>query len=139
MNPITLYNKETGKPSRFRSYKEAARSLGVDYQMFRLAVLQDKDILGYTTIRRRCRCDYVCDENSEQWQELDVPHTAMIDGVRFVAVKRKDKTKCTECDIYKLDPPKTAFHYPLCYEQKCGAKLIVDICSKFKCIWKRKR
>ena len=55
MNPITLYNKETGKPSRFRSYKEAARSLGVDYQMFRLAVLQDKDIIGYTTIRRRCR------------------------------------------------------------------------------------
>ena len=29
--------------------------------------------------------------------------------------------------------------YPLCYDYNCGTHKIVDICSRYKCIWKRKR
>ena len=139
MKQVILFHKQTRERLVFSSLKEASEKLDVKYQKLRY------DLLTYGE-----HGDYVVDEKPVKYEpdeqeydtpriELDVPHYANINGKEFVAVKCSDKTNCTKCDIFKLAPPLSMMQYPLCYEYNCGTHKIVDICSKYKCIWKRKK
>lgn len=140
MTPVHLYNEEKDDELDFKSLKEAALFLGVPYQNLYIAFKRGIKCNGYAvTLGSHKRAHSVMMEYDVPREELDIPHYANIDGKGFVAVKCTDKTKCTECDIYKLQPPRTMIQYPLCYDYNCGTHKIVDVCSKYKCIWKRKR
>lgn len=135
MTPAHLFNPDTGEELTFKSLKQAADHIGVAYISIYQAIKRGRKCKGYivTTV------GYEMMEYDVPREELDIPHYARIEGKEFVAVKCPNKTNCTECDIYKLDPPKSMVQSPLCYEYNCGTHKIVDICSRYKCIWKRKR
>lgn len=136
MTPTYLYDEGTKEELKFNSITEAAKYLGVPYQRLLVAVKKGMKCHGYiVSIMSKKRVEMKYDLPRE---ELDIPHYATIDGKEFVAVKCTDKTNCTKCDIFKLDPPWSMMQSPLCYEHNCGNRKIVDICARYKCIWKRK-
>ena len=138
MTPTYLYDEKTDKELHFDSLTEAAKFLGVPYQRLHLAVRTGMKCHGYSVSimsKKRKKVEMVYDVPR---QELDIPHYATIEGKSFVAVKCPDKTNCTKCDIFKLAPPRSMMQSPLCYEYNCGTHKIVDVCSRYKCIWKRK-
>lgn len=140
MTPVHLYNEETNEEMDFNSLKEAADFIGVRYTNLWTAFKRGKKVHGYyVTYESHKRTPRVNMEYDLPREELDIPHYARIDGKEFVAVKCPDKTNCTKCDIYKLDPPLSMMQSPLCYEYNCGTHKIVDVCSRYKCIWKRKK
>ena len=140
MTPVHLYNEEKNEELDFKSLKEAANFLGVQYQNLYTAFKRGLKCHMYTvTLESHKRAHSEMMEYDVPREELDIPHYANIGGKEFVAVKCANKTNCTACDIYKLDPPLSMIQSPLCYEYNCGTHKIVDICSRYKCIWKRKR
>lgn len=134
MKAIILYNTLTKQKLSFRSLAIAARTLGIKY-----------GILRYDLMTRGAHGNYILSDDKadaeldHQRVELHYPYSATINGKQFVAVKCNDKTHCTKCDIYKLDPPSSWIQSPLCYEHTCGKRKIVDICARYKCIWRRKK
>ena len=142
MRPVRLFDEETGQSFDFKSIADAARFLKVEYQELQHAFIWGRKCNGYDVTRPIPReVSNVEDEIESDMprQELDTHHYARIGNKEFVAVKCEDKTNCTKCDIYKLAPPPSMIQSPLCYEYNCGTHKIVDICAKYKCIWKRKK
>ena len=137
MKAVVLYHKHSRERLEFSSIKKAADALGVKYQKLRYDLLTYGEYGNYILSDSETQVDDEIESDSPRI-ELDNPHYATIDGKEFVAVKCTDKTNCTVCDIYKLNPPLSMIQYPLCYEYNCGTHKIVDICAKYKCIWKRK-
>ena len=138
MKATVLYNKHTRERLVFPSMWKAAEALGVKYQKLRHDLMTYGEHGDYVLSEPLTKEKVVDMERDLPRQELDFPHYATINGKKFVAIKCTDKTNCTACDIYKLDPPLSMMQSPLCYEYNCGHHKIVDICSKYKCIWKRK-
>lgn len=139
MNPVFLYNEKTGFEKEYPSVRVAARTLGVDYQELTRIMKNEGTLGGYLVRPFSVKSKHVNMEYDIPRKELDIPHYAKIDGKTFTAVKCEDKTNCTECDIFKLKPPLSMANSPLCYDYNCGTHKIVDVCSRYKCIWKRKR
>ena len=137
MRPVFLYDEKTKAERGFKSLKDAADFLGVKYQNLYTAFKRGVKCNGYI-VAPECH-KKVAMEFDIPREELDTPHYARIDGKEFVAVKCTDKTNCLGCDIYKLAPPRNMAQSPLCYEYNCGTHKIVDVCARYKCIWKRKR
>ena len=139
MKQVVLFHKRTRESLVFPSLKEAAETLGVKYQKLRYDLLTYGEYGDYVVSENSVKAEPDEQEYDSPRIELDVPHYANINGKEFVAVKCSDKTNCTKCDIFKLNPPLSMIQSPLCYEYNCGTHKIVDICSKYKCIWKRKK
>lgn len=139
MNAVFLYNEKTGYEKEYPSLSEASRVLGIPRQQIYYAMKSGKELYGYLVRTFSVNPERVNMEHDLPREELDIPHYATIEGKHFTAVKCDNKTNCTKCDIYKLEPPKSMMQSPLCYEYNCGTHKIVDICSRYKCIWKRKR
>lgn len=142
MRNVYLRNVKTGEELGFPSFAKATKAIGVPYNKLRIAYISDVECNGYVKASNKVpmteesRVEF---ESDPPRVELDIPHYATINGEKFVVVKCTDKTNCTKCDIFKLDPPMSMIQSPLCYEYNCGTHKIVDVCSRYKCIWKRKR
>ena len=134
-----LYNDVSGYEKEYQSVSEAARILGIPRSQLEYAMRSGKKLCGYLIRSFSVHSKEVKISNDPVRIELDIPHYATIEGKHFVAVKCENKTKCSECDIFKLDPPMSMIQSPLCYKYNCGTHKIVDVCSRYKCIWKRKR
>lgn len=136
MKQVILYN-EAGEKLEFGSIADASKVLGIKYQKLRWDLLSKGGCLGYSLFKAKTVKELLQDSEPTR-EELDIPHYATINGKKFVAVKCDNKTNCKDCDILKLDPPKWWLQKPLCYDYNCGTHKIVDICSRYRCIWKRK-
>ena len=139
MISVFLYNEDTGYEKKYKSVSEAARILGIPQQKIHYALKSGGKLCGYLVRSFSVDSQRVSLEYDIPREELDRPHYARIDGKLYTAVKCDNKTKCTECDIFKLAPPKSWIQKPLCYDYNCGTHKIVDVCSRYKCIWKRKK
>lgn len=63
-----------------------------------------------------------------------------IDGVTYRSESKPDMKNCTECDIYKANPPKRMFSVPLCYEHSIGRRRVFKYCESNHClVWKLKK
>ena len=132
---VTVWLQEiaSGEVVKYPSYTEAAKALGMSLLAFINRYKAGKECNGYI------RTDLSFETGPDEPRvELDHPHYATIDGKEFVAVKCDDKKNCKKCDIFKLDPPLSMIQQPLCFQHNCGTQKIVDVCAKYKCIWKRK-
>ena len=138
MNKVFLYNDSTGFEKEYPSVSDAARILKIPRSQIDYAMRSGKKLCGYLVRSFSVHSKEVMVSSDPVRVELDIPHYATIEGKLFVAVKCENKTKCSECDIFKLAPPKHWIQKPLCYDYNCGTHKIVDICSRYKCIWKRK-
>lgn len=138
MNSIFLYNEVSGFEKEYPSISEAARILGIPRSQIDYARRSGQKLCGYLVRSFSADSQRVNLEYDIQREELDRPHYARIDGKLYTAVKCDNKTKCTECDIFKLAPPKSWIQKPLCYDYNCWTHKIVDVCSRYKCIWKKK-
>ena len=143
MRTVYLYNPWTREELKYDSISDAAKAIGAKYYTLRNALMSQTKCKGYL-VSKSSLCDTPYDakkhkpEPEQQRVELDRPHYARIGNIEFVAVKCPDKTNCKACDIYKLAPPMSMMQYPLCYEYSCRTHKIVDICPRYKCIWKKK-
>ena len=139
MTNVYLENIDTGEVLIYPSYKAAADAVGMNNATFIYRYKAGKECNGFIRTDSAIKLAAVDIESDVPRVELDRPHYAWINGKEYVAVKCTDKTSCKACDIFKLDPPTSMFQVPLCYEHNCGTHKIVDVCSRYKCIWKRKK